>query len=103
MSTMAPTHSPLALSRMKYGEYSNTPMRTWPVRLIRSQVDSFLGCARAGTETAATVTAAAMAVAEATSRRRIPISLLLSAFVHLVGPIFVGSYPTLEEATRTGL
>src|SRR5262245_56620376 len=74
-------------------------MRTWPVRLIRSQVDSFLGCARAGTDTAATVAAAAAtAVAEATSRRRIPISLLLSAIVRLVGPIFAGSYPTLEEA-----
>jgi hypothetical protein len=62
-----------------------------------------LGCARAGTETAATVTAAAMAVAEATSRRRIPIFLLLSVVIRLIGPIFVGSYPTLEEAKRSRL
>src|SRR6266567_746047 len=56
------------------------PMRTLPVRLIRSQVDSVFDCARAGTDAATTAVAAAtIAVAEATSRRRIPISHLLSA------------------------
>src|SRR5882757_7383142 len=56
------------------------PMRTLPVRLISSQVDSVFDCARAGTDAATTAVAAAtIAVAEATSRRRIPISHLLSA------------------------
>src|SRR5690348_6161692 len=78
-------------------------MRTLPVRLISSQVDSFFGCARAGTD-AATVTAAAMAVADATSRRRIPI------FPSPLGPCSSSLYrslpvscSTLEEARALNL
>src|SRR5215813_15466613 len=48
------------------------PMRTLPLRLIRSQVDSVLDCARAGMMLAA-VSAAAATPAAAISRRRMVI------------------------------
>src|SRR5216684_1169506 len=65
------------------------PMRTLPVRLIRSQVDSVLDCARAGTALTAASVAAAMPAA-AMSRRRIDMCapLLDRLFVPLAaGPV----------------